>query len=201
MTATEIITRFNLQIDDASELSDSEALDLANEVYEEVANDRPWEWLRATVTATLSPSLPYVALPADFKQIMPNLDNEAVVLVGTNYTPYKVIPYADRHSYRDQFGYCYVDTINSRLVFTKQPTVADAIEYDYVKIQPALTAGTSPLFRAGYHRMIAYGMAARFNPIEQTEKGNSYQGENQAMYEKMLSDMAVEDAEIKVAYV
>lgn len=200
MTGTEIITRFNLQIDDSSELSDGEALDLANEVYEDICNDRPWEWLRATATGTMSLSVPYIALPSDFKKVMPNDMNEAVVFVGTLRTPYRVVSYANRHEYRDQYGYCYIDVPNARLVFTKQPTVADAIEYDYVKVQTALTTGTSPLFREGFHKIIPYGMAAAFNPIEHTDKAESYQRENQQKYNDLLSDMANEDAEIKVAY-
>ena len=43
-------------------------------------------------------------------------------------------------------------------------------------------------------------MAAKFNPIEQTDKSSSYMQENQAVYHKLLSDMAVEDSNIKVAY-
>jgi hypothetical protein len=64
--------RFQLQIDDSSELSDSESLDLANEVYREIQNDRDWSWLQATHTGTTSTTVPYVALPTDFKKVLPN---------------------------------------------------------------------------------------------------------------------------------
>ena len=200
MTGDDIITRFNLQVDDSSELSDIEALDLANEVYEDICNDRPWEWLRATYTGVQSASLPYVALPADFKKIMPNDDNAAVVFVGTARTPYQVVPYAERNAVRDQYGYCYIDTPNGRLVFTKQPTSAAAIEFDYIKVQTAIAANTSPIFRANFHKIIPYGMAADFTPIEQPERANSWQKENREKYDALLEDMAVEDAEAKLAY-
>lgn len=200
MTGEEITTRFNLQIDDASELSDDETLELANEVYDEIANDRPWEWLRTTATGITSTTVSYVNLPANFRAMMPNLDNEQVVFVGTSFTPYKVVPYADRHSYRDQGGYCYIDVPNGRLVFTKQPTDAEAIEYDYLKVHDPIEADSGPLFRPAHHKIIVFGMAAAFNPIEQTEKSRSYQTENQDKYDELLATMGVEDAEAKLAY-
>lgn len=200
MTGEEISTKFNLQIDDASELSDSETLDLANDVYNEIADDRPWEWLRAAGSGTTSTTVPYIALPADFKTLMPNFENEQVVFVGTSFTPYQVIPYADRRSYRDQGGYCYIDVPNARLVFTKQPTAAEAVEYDYIKVHDPLEADTSPLFRPAQHKVIVFGMAAAFNPIEQTDKTRSYQAENQAKYDELLATMQMEDAEAKLAH-
>ncbi len=198
MIGSEIITRFNLQVDDSSELSDTEALALANEVYDDICNDRPWEWLRKTYTGTTSASVPYIALPADFKAVMANDENSAVVFVGTTRDEYTIVPYADRNTYRNIGGYAYIDLVNSRLVFTLQPSSARAVEYDYVKVQDALTTTTSPLFRLGFHKIIPYGMAAAFNPIEQTDKANSYQPENQDKYDNVLADMAMEDAHTKL---
>ena len=198
MTTTEIISRFNLQVDDSSELSTQESLDLANEVYTDIQNDRPWEWLKTPATGTTSITVPYIALPADFKSVVPNSYGYSVVFVGTDYQEYRIVPYSSRRNYRDQDGFCYIDIPNSRLVFTKQPTSAKAVEYDYIKVAATLTGATSPLFRAGFHNLIAYGMAAKFNPIELTEKSASYQRENTVSYLNMLSDMAVEDANIKI---
>lgn len=205
MTGTEIITRFNLQIDDASELSDTEALALANEVYDDIANDRPWEWLRASFSGSTSTSVAYIALPSDFKAMMASYttpDGELVpaVFVGTTYDPYLIIPYSQRMNYLNTDGYAYIDPINSRLVFCLQPVTVKAAIYDYVKVHTALTTGTSPLFRAGLHKIIPYGMAAAFNPIEGTDKNISYQGENQKKYDDILTDMQIEDAQAKLAY-
>jgi hypothetical protein len=225
MLGSDIITRFNLQIDDASELSDSETLDIANEVYEDICNDRPWEWLKSSYSGSTSASVPYIALPSDFKLILPNYSglssgsfnnlgvpsgyrpssyasfaNQAVVFVGTTLTPYTIIPHSERRNYLNQDGFVYIDPVNSRLVFTLQPTEVKTVEYDYIKIPAAIEAGTSPLFRSGFHKIIPYGMAARFNPIEGTDKNESYQKENQESYDKILADMAVEDAEAKLAY-
>jgi hypothetical protein len=42
MTGTNIIARFQLQVDDASELSTDESLALLNEVYSDICNYRYW---------------------------------------------------------------------------------------------------------------------------------------------------------------
>lgn len=199
MTGNDIILKYELQVDDQSELSYTEELDLANDVYGDICDDRDWEWLKKTASGTLSTSLPYVTLPADFKYVVMNKDNVSTVLVGTAYREYVVIPFSSRRDHRDQDGFCYIDVPNSRLVFTKQPISAESYEFDYVHIQPDLATNTSPLFRSGFHPIIAYGMAARFNNLEQTDKGNSYQKENQALYNEVLHSLALEDARIKLS--
>lgn len=205
MLNTEIIARFRLQVDDATELSSDEELALEQEVYDEVCNDRPWEFLKKTKTDTTSTSVPYVALPADFKMIALNSENESIVFVGTNYDKYKVVPFSSRRDYRDMDGYCYVDKTTSRLYFTLQPTSAKSIEYDYIHIPTELTLGSTlitnePIVRTtSFGNLLALGMAAKFNPIEQSEKQSSYRAENLADYRAKLEDLAVEDAYIKLA--
>lgn len=199
MTLSEIVEKFELQVDDSSELSDAEAYDLANDVYTEIQNDRDWEWLKATATGTTSVSVPYIALPADFRNIAPNKDNKSVVFVGTDYQEYVVVPFSSRRDYRDQDGYCYIDIPNQRLYFTYQPTSAKTVEYDYIKVAPTLTANTSPLMRMGMHKIISIGMASKFNPIELTDKPNSYRNENLIEYANLLHQLALEDARIKLS--
>ena len=66
--------------------------------------------------------------------------------------------------------------VNRRLYFTKQPTSVKDIEYDYIAIPTALTLSTAPIVTTDqFGTLIAYGMAAKFNPIEQTDKTVSYQ--------------------------
>lgn len=200
MTGQDILDTFYLQVGDEAELSSAEALALANEIYHEVCDDRPWEFLKTPYTGTTSVSVPYIALPADFKMVMPNSKGESVVFVGTDYQEYKIIPYSSRRDYRDQDGFCYIDIPNSRLYFTLQPVSAEAVEYDYVKVPDDLTTATSPIFRTAHHKVIYLGMAARFPAIEQAEKADSYRRENKEDYKSVLGDMAVEDANIKLAY-
>src|SRR6185295_16081123 len=132
-----------------------------------------------------------IALPADFKMIAPNSENESIVFVGTTFQPYKVIPLSNRRAYRNVDGYCYIDIVNFRLVFTLQPVLAQAVEYDYIIVPPRLTLSTSPLFTTK-NEIISYGMAAKFSPIEQTEKGLSYKDDNAALYQDKLNDLAYE---------
>lgn len=146
LTGTQIIERFNLQTDQSSELSDSEALDLAQETYEEIQDDRNWVWLRKAYSGTTSTTLPYVSLPTDFKTLSSQYEGVPVVYVGTQPRMYRLISYDDRRRYTNTDGYCYIDIPNLRLVFTKQPTTAETLEYDYICYAPALTASTSPLF-------------------------------------------------------
>jgi hypothetical protein len=200
MITSNIIARFNLQVDDSSELSSDEELALANEVYIDICNDRDWEWLKTTATGTTSISVPYIALPSAFKKLSTNSYNESVVFVGTDYQEYKVIPFSSRRDYRDQDGFCYLDMVNRRLYFTKQPTTAKAIEYDYITEPTALTLSTTPILTTDqFGTLIAYGMAAKFNPIEQTDKAVSYRTENTIEYQKILSDYRIEDSNIKLS--
>lgn len=199
MIASEIAAKFRLQVDDASELSTVEELDLMNDVYGDVCDDRDWEWLKTSLSGNTSTTVPYIALPADFKYIQPNKDNQSVVYVGVDFQPYTVVPFSVRREHRNQDGFCYIDVVNSRLVFTLQPTSVKAVEYDYIKIAPDLTANDAPLFRVGFHPILAFGMAARFNPLELSEKGTSYQKENTILYLEQLSAMGLEDAKIKLS--
>lgn len=202
LTTAEIISRFNLQVDDASELSSDEELALANEVYNTICNDRPWEWLKKTYTGVTSTTLAYVALPSDFKELSPNSYNKSVVFVGTDSAEYIVVPLSSRRDYYNTDGYCYIDIPNQRLYFMKQPTEVKDIEYDYVSYPTALTTATSPLFNSRYHEMVSYGMAAKFTNIDQPSKGKNtgtYQKENQIEYNSFMTDLRVEDANIKLS--
>lgn len=216
MTWDDIILRFNLQVDDSTELSDDESLALLNQVYREIQNDRAWEWLKTSHSATTSTSVPYISLPSDFKMLSPNFSgetrwewgisfgtnqwNQSVVYVGSDYEVYRVIPYSNRREYREHSNICYIDVPNQRLYFTKQPTTAESVEFDYIKRATDITTATEPLFNDAYHEIIAYGMAAKFDPIQLTAKDSTnYMGENMRQYLSILQQMQMEDAYIKLA--
>ncbi len=92
---------------------------------------------------------------------------------------------------------CYIDFSTNRLYFNVQPTAANAIEYDYIKNADDLTASTSPIFQSQFHDMISYGMAAKFDPIQQTNQAESYQRINRQLYEEKLSRLRMLDANQK----
>lgn len=204
MTKTQIIAKFNLFMDDTSELSSQEESDLFDKKYNKVCTDRPWEWLRKAATGTLSTSVPYVALPSDFAHMLSNHNytessEEAdfpVVFVGASYKPYKVISMGDRRQYRDRDGYCYIDIVNSRLYFTKQPTVADTYEFDYSYIPTALAAGDSPAFPTRFHDVIYHFMCVDNFVLQQSDKAKSYASENKQLAEELIEDMAYWNAQL-----
>jgi hypothetical protein len=204
MTGADILAEFNIYTDDQSELSETEAYSLLNKKYNQVLSDRDWEFLRKKYSGTMSTSVPYVALPSDFRQMMWNYKNmlqepEIVVYVGSGNNPdvYRVVPKALARQYEDLEGYCYIDMVNSRLVFTKQPTAAEAIDFDYAYVPDAIEAATSPVFRAAFHNMLSHAMAMDFEIIESAEQGFSQKRSNQEQYESYLSDLRNEDSRIK----
>ena len=92
MNGQAILNKFYLQVDDSSELSDAEALDLANDVYGDVCDDRAWSWLRATYSGTTSASVPYIALPSDFNIILPNYSQGYSIGGGSAGVPIGAYP-------------------------------------------------------------------------------------------------------------
>jgi hypothetical protein len=204
MTKDAIIAKYRLFIDDTSDLSDQEESDLFDKVYQELMSDRPWEILKVSYAGTQSTTVPYVALPSDFGYLTQNhnytQDNQysdrPVVFVGTNYDPYSVINFSDRRQYRNQSGYAYIDIVNSRLYFTKQPTTANAIEYDYCKVPAALTGSGSPVFPARFHDILYHLMVTDGFIIQQSEKAKSYAGENMERAEQIKQQMAFWNAQL-----
>ncbi len=206
-TTQEIITAFELYVDDATELSSAEELTLANKIYRKVLNDRPWSFLKKSFTGTTSTTVPYVELPSDFKYILANysytdntIDNApvsapVVVFVGTNYSPYRVVNWSDRRQYRNQNNICYIDPVSSRLYFTIQPTSAQPIEFDYVYKPVDLTLATRPVWDSDFDDIITHGMASEDYIIQQFDKAKSYAQENQAKYAKYLLDMQYNDSQ------
>lgn len=210
MTAQEIIDKFELYVDDSTELSETEELDLLNKVYQRVCSNRPWEFLKKSATGNLSTTVPYIALPSDFGYLSENnqytdnsvgIDNNAspkVVFIGTAFTPYQIINFSDRRQYKDQVGYAYVDYANDRLVFTSQPTSADSYEFDYVAFPATLTLSDTPAFPARFHDVLVHLMAVDSMIIQMFPKAQSYATENQIKANDILADIAYYNAQLRM---
>lgn len=210
MLASEIISRFETYVDDATELSSTEELALLQKIYNKVWGDRSWEFAKRGATGTLSTSVPYVSLPADFERILSNdqstdnsvsVENNAVprvVYIGSAYTPYQVVNWSDRRKYLNQSGYCYLDMQNLRLYFTVQPTTADSYEFDYKAIADTLTTASTPAIPARFHDMLYHGMAVDDDIILRYPKAQSYAPENNAKFKSYLSDMRLWNASLQV---
>lgn len=92
---------------------------------------------------------------------------------------------------------CYIDFSTNRLYFIVQPTSALSVEYDYIKNGTALTTANSPLFPTQFHDIVSYWMAAKFDPIQQTNQAESYQRINKQLYDEKLSRLRMLDANQK----
>ena len=205
MTGTEIITQFELQVDDVTELSTSEELSVLNRVCRKIYNNRSWEFLKKEATGSIAQDATsyYITLPTVFAYFCENYkytDNSigvqgtsspTVVFVGTDYNPYKVVNFSDRKQYRDSAGYVYLDLAGSKIRFTGSPTFANGSTYsfDYIYVPDAITAGTSPVFPARFHDLVVYGMAVDNDIIQKSPKAKAYTAENQMKYNGVMEDM------------
>ena len=197
MTKSAIITKAQLYLDDTSELSTQEFSDLFDKMYRKVNSDRPWEGTKKEGTGTTSTSVPYISLPADFLFLTQNYNytdsseyaSRPVVFRGTTYTPYEVVSWSDRRQYRED-NKAYIDFANSRLYFTKQPTVAESVEFDYHAQKTALTNNDEPWFPDEYHDVLYHMMVADDFIIQQSDKAKSYRTENEKIAKDYLEQMA-----------
>lgn len=204
MNGAQIIAKFELYVDDNSELSSTEELDLLNKILDDVYTDRPWEFLKlnATGTATTTAGVTSIPLPTGFRYVLINyqMTNNSddtdidqakkVVYMGSKLTPYTVVNYSDRRRYLNMQGYCYVDLVAGKIIFTQTPnTDTLAYDFDYLYQPVALTLTTSPVFPAEYHDMIYQGMAVDSTIINLFDRAKSYAKENQAGYDSMMSKL------------
>jgi len=196
MTKAEIITKFNLYMDDTSELSSQEESDLFDKVYRKINAMMPWEYTKSEGSGTTSTSVAYISLPSDFLFLTQNANHTTsnyeaefpVIYRGSDYTEYEVISWSDRRQYRNS-NKAYVDYPNSRLYFTKTPTVAESVEFDYHASQTALTSGQSPSFPEQFHDAIYHYMCADSFTIQQSDKAKSYAKENWSNAEDIINEM------------
>lgn len=212
-TATEIITSFELQVSDITELSTSEELYVLNRVYQKVCSARPWEFLKTPATGTMSGSGVdgyYVTMPSDFAFFSPNYsytdntistqENSApvVIFIGTSYTPYKVVNYSDRRQYLGQTGYAYLDYANSKIVFCGTP-VSTTYSFDYIKVPATLIGASTPVIPTRFQDIIVYGMAVDDAILQLSPKATSYASENQAKYDSMMLDLAYWNSQLNLS--
>lgn len=203
MKTQDIIAKFRTWVDDGSELSAQDELDLLNKVYRLVWTKKAWEFSKKDYSANISGT--EVSLPTDFAYICENAsftDNQTnnlignstpkIVWVGTTY--YIVINWSDRMQYDGKQGYCYIDIRNKKLKFTTN--VSGLCRYDYVFFPDDLELDDEPLFPAAYHHCLYHLMAADDYVIQQFDKAKSYSEENQARAEYWMEEMAIWNANL-----
>lgn len=205
MTADEIITKFELQVSDMTELSSEEELDLLNDKYQDVCSDRPWEFLKKPATGALTydatAGMFYITKPEDFSYFCENAnytDNTMeyqgtaqpkVVFVGAAYQPYQIISYSDRIQYRYRGAVCYLDPVVNRIYFPLAPSDTSLYQFDYIRVPTDLGLLDSPVFPERFHKMLQFAMATDNDILQLSNKAKSYAAENLNKYEKTMGLM------------
>lgn len=219
MLTSAIITQFERQVDDITELSSAEELTLANRVYLRICRDRGWEWLKKPAAGSIvldgTTGLYYIAIPSDFAMFAPNADetenfteNQSgkapmVIFVGSKFTKYQIVNFSERRQYRNRPGFAYLDFANSKIWLT-DPTAPYELtyEFDYIKVPVDLTLSTAPAVPAQFAQPMAdaimYGMATENDVLQLSDKAKSYLKENNAFYEKTMLDMQYMNANLQL---
>lgn len=209
MTAGTIITEFELQVNDVTELSAAEELTLLNRLYQKICADRPWSFLKKAATGTVSSDATgsYITIPSDFAYFVENnnytdnsigIGNNAApkvifMVTGSAYMPYQIINYNDRRQYVDRTGFAYYDVVNGVIRFTGTPT-GDTYEFDYIKVPPQLATTDTPVFPGRFHAILQFALATSNDILQLSPKATSYAQENAAIYQSYLNDMYYWDA-------
>lgn len=206
MNGEQIIAKFELYVDDSTELSSDEELDLANDIYHAICDDRPWEWLKKEWSGTTNGTT-QIDLPDDFKYFIETgnyTDNSTETEDGTgakyvfvNGSKYLLINWSDRRQYENRNDVCWVDILNNKLVFAQAPDSGLSISADYIHKPDDLTTSTSPIFPSSFHKIISHGMAIDDMIIQLFEKARSYADENQAMYDKYMRKLALYNSQLQ----
>jgi hypothetical protein len=199
MTGAEIIEKFQLQTDDATELSSDEELDLLNDVYLETCSDRAWNLLKTTVSGTVVNNI--ITLPDDFGFLYPNQNYQGngtegtlpAILIGSTYQPYRIVNFDDRRKYVNAVGFAYLDLANNRIVFTGTPTDT-AYEFDYIKVPALLTTATEPIFPDRFHKYFAYRMAIEDSIIQMSDRVEKLAQLNGAGAKRYMDNMEYWDS-------
>lgn len=211
MTAEDIITQFELQVNDITELSEAEELTILNRVYQRVCAQKPWEFLKTTASGTVLTDATgsYITVPSDFGYFTENAqytDNaysyqnnaapKVIFIIQNNaYIPYQIINFSDRRQYFNQGNYAYLDLANSVIRFTKPP-VTTSYEFDYIKVPATLIISSTPVIPTRFLPILAYGMALENDVLQLSPKATSYQKENGALYQDGIEDMALWNANL-----
>lgn len=211
-TATELITQFEMQVNDTTELSTSEELVVLNRIYQRVCGMRPWEFLKTNTSGTMSGSGIdgfYITMPTDFGYFYENYnwtDNSystqinktpMVVFLGTNRSPYYIINYSDRMQYLGSTGYCYLNYGDGKIYFTGTP-VSTSYSMDYIKVPATLIAGSTPVIPTRFQDVLVYGMSTENDIIQLSPKAKSYAPENLSLYNSYVDDMALWNARLQM---
>ncbi|MBM3204881.1 hypothetical protein FJZ48_02800 [Candidatus Uhrbacteria bacterium] len=207
MLASEIIAKFELYVDDTTELSSSEELALLNKIYHKVCDDRPWEILKKEASGSMT-STTSITLPSDFSYLVENLnytDNSystennakpvAVRINGTSLV--QVINWSDRNQYLNNAGYAYVDLASNTLKFMGAQPSGATYAFDYKAVPTDLVLAGTPVFPARFHDILYHGMCVDDMVIQLFDKAKSYADFHQTQFNDYLKRLALWNANLQ----
>lgn len=193
----EIIKSFELYVDDSTELSTQEEIDLFNKVYADVWTASVWELAKDSFSGSINGTT--IDLPTDFMYVLENakytdvsqnnyIRNSAPKIIWVDNQYFTLVNWSDRKQHQNG-NYCWIDLKSNKLEFNR--SVNGTVEYDYYTAPATLGLSDSPIFPAMYHNMFYHAMAVDDYAIQQFDKAKSYAPENQAKYQYWLEKMQI----------
>lgn len=213
-TAAQIITDFELQVSDITELSSTEELSLLNKIYVNICNLQPWEFLKTPASGTVAVDATgtYITMPADFASfaidnqytennigVEGNASPRFVFLIDNsgNYAPFQIVNFSDRRKYKGRGNVVYLDMANSKIRFMVTPQYT-SYEFDYIKVPAILASGDTPVLPGQFHDIFGYAMAGDNDILQLSPKAKSYKQENDNKYEGVLLNMQYWNANLQM---
>lgn len=182
LNGQEIIDKFYNLIDDTLDAGDDFALELANDAKDEIEAEvgyYPSRAVDSSNSTTIGQNHATAkAVPVDFLNF-----SKPYIFVGT--IKYSAVPLVDAQKWKDtpyKFYYNPTDGIHLCGILNSVET----IYIPYIKSTDDIALGTYPIWPKEFHSLIPMRMAIDFYPIDQGEKGQSWQPEWLGLYQRKL---------------
>lgn len=193
MTGLEIKTMANSILDDTIE--ETLFYQLLNVAKNRVEEMRPWQFLKVVdTTQTASTGDNYLTmktLPTDFRY-------DYKMFVGDDYTEYLPIPFELRKAYKDSAKCYYIDLANSQFAICGTVSTGGTINLYYIKTTPDVAEGTSPIWPARFHSLLAYMVAGYFMMgVDTDDLYARMSTENKMAAKEIKRSMVMWDAHLK----
>lgn len=209
LTAEDLIEKFELQVDDLTELSTDEELDLLNDKYQDVCSERPWEFLKKNATnltngaiaLDTATGLYYITMPTDFSLFVENdtytdnaipIENNAApkgIFLGITSNFCQIVNYSDRLRYKGWTNVAWLDLVAKKIFFAGTPADISSYTFDYIYTPDPLEIDDTPAFPNRFRKMLAFAMAVDNEILQRSPAANSQAIQNQAKYDKTMSLM------------
>jgi len=184
MTGQEIITMFEGLIDDTLD-ADLE-LQLLNNAKDKIEGERDWEFLKK-LDSSKSATSSAIDLPTDYVRTLN-------IFVDT--TRYHQIPMEQKPVFVNSALRWYLDSANNHFyLLGSNPT--GTVNHYYIYQTPDITTGTSPVWPAKFHKLLAFEMAELYFAIDQGERGFSWDDKFAVQKELLRRSMIGWDAQLQ----